>query len=84
MTQTGIVVNGAIVPDGSTPLREGARCLFKLVDEFPPNHPMAPYDRDNEVAIIRASIADPEPGIPLRQAFEELSRKHGLEPLPPE
>jgi hypothetical protein len=54
---------------------------------MPPDHPMAPYDRETELAILRASIEEVKAGvagIPFRQAMEELSRKHNLPPLPPE
>lgn len=54
---------------------------------LPPGHPLAPYDRETELAILRESIEKMkagEAGIPLRQAMEELSRKHNLPPLPPE
>jgi hypothetical protein len=55
------------------------------LEGLPPDHPMARYDRERELAILRASIEsvkNGEVGVPLRQAFEELSRKHGLGPLP--
>ena len=64
--------------------------LDKLVlpdPSLPPGHPLAPYDRETELAILRESIERMkagEAGIPLRQAMEELSRKHELPPLPPE
>jgi len=84
---TGTVVNGAVIPDAGTQLPEGARVYLEVLEDLPPDHPMAPYDRETEVAIVLESIAaveQGEPTIPLRQAFEELSRKHGLGPLPPE
>ena len=99
MTITGTVRNGAVVPDAGQQLPEGARVEMRLVDEddfelseaeaasLPPDHPMAPYNREVELAILRESIEavqKGEEGIPLRQAFEELSRKHGLGPMPPE
>jgi hypothetical protein len=97
MTITGTVRNGAIVPDVASPWPEGAKVTvsdddFKDAPGFdartlPADHPMAPYDRDAEVALILESIAGidrGEPTIPLRQAFEELSRKHGLGPMPAE
>lgn len=99
MTITGTVVNGAVVPDAGTDLPEGARMLMTLVEEceedwpdftdetFPPDHPMAPYNREVEIAILRESLESVQNGevcIPLRQAFEELSKKHGLGPMPPE
>ena len=66
-----------------------AQVEMRLVDEddfelseaeaasLPPDHPMAPYNREVELAILRESIAEAEaghPGTPLREAFEELRR----------
>ena len=97
MTITGTVRNGAIVPDVASPWPEGARVTVSDDDlpgepdmdirTLPSDHPMAPYDRDAEVALVLGSIAAierGEPTIPLRQAFDELSRKHGLSPMPAE
>jgi len=84
---TGTVVNGAVVPDAGLHLPEGSRIRLEVVEDLPPDHPMAPYDRDIEVALVLEAIAGlerGEPTIPLRRAFEELSRKHGLGPLPAE
>jgi|GEM_PF-2257208 len=96
MTITGTVRNGAIVPDEPHSWPEGSRVTVSLetdewpefdVSDLPPDHPMAPYDRDTEVALVLEAIAGlerGEPTIPLRQAFEDLSRKHGLGPMPAE
>ena len=99
MTITGTVRNGTVVPDAGQQLPEGARVEMKLVDgddfewteaeaaSLPPDHPMAPYNREVELAILRESIEsvkNGEPGRPLRDVFEELSKKYGLGPLPPE
>ena len=97
MTITGTVRNGAIVPDVAAPWPEGAKVSVSDDDfedsadfdvrSLPADHPMAPYDRETEVALVLGSIAGierGEPTIPLRQAFEELSRKHGLSPMPAE
>jgi hypothetical protein len=96
---TGTVVDGAVVPDAGVKLPEGARMVMALADEaddwdlsseelesLPPDHPMAPYNREVEIAILKQSIAETQagdPGRPLREVFEELSRKHGLGPMPP-
>lgn len=88
-----------MVPDGGAKLLEGTRMVMVPADEvdfedwpefadenFPPDHPMAPYNREVEIAILRESIAEVEagyPGRPVREVFEELSKKHGLGPLPP-
>ena len=84
---TGTVIDGAVIPDAGTHLPEGARVNLEIVQELPADHPMAPYNRELEIAILKESIESVKNGeacIPLRQAFEELSKKHGLGPMPPE
>jgi len=84
---TGTVVNGAVILDTGTRLPEGARVNLELIEELPADHPMAPYDRETELAILRESLESVESGevgFPLREAFEILSRKHDLNPLSPE
>lgn len=96
MELEGTVVNGAVVPDPGPRLPEGARVRLEVIadtpdddwpdltgENLPADHPMAPYDRATELALLRASIADETAGVPLRRAIEELSRKHDLDPLPP-
>jgi len=71
MAITGTVVNGAIVPDEGGRLREGAKYYLEPVEgDLPPDHPMAPYDREREIAIIRASILDEEPGVPIGRSLK--------------
>ena len=87
MVREGRVVNGAIILDDGSRLPEGVRVRLEVVAEFPDDHPLAPYDREKERAAVRESIEAMkagEPGIPFRQAMEELSRRHDLPPLPPE
>lgn len=85
---TGTVVNGAVIPDAGMHLPEGSRVFLELIDDtLPADHPMAPYDREAEVAIVLESIESVkqgEVGIPIREAFERLSREHGLGPMPRE
>ena len=55
--------------------------------KLPPDHPMAPYNREVEVAIIMESVRSVENGevcIPFREAMAKLSAKYGLGPLPSE
>ncbi|HEY3789983.1 MAG TPA: hypothetical protein VGL71_14080 [Urbifossiella sp.] len=100
MTIIGAVGNGAVIPDAGTHLPEGARMNLTFANEdelddrpnltgetFPSDHPMTPYNREVEIAILKESIESVRNGeicIPFRQAFEELSQKYGLGPLPPE
>ena len=100
MVIEGTVVAGRVVPDNGEHLPEGARVRLELLDELddegpslypdytvPDDHPHAPYNREREVAILRESIEAMkagEKGRPLREVMEEISRKHGLDALPPE
>ena len=96
MTITGTVVNGAVVPDAGTDLPEGARMLMTLVEEceedwpdlpdenLPPDHPMAPYNREVEIAILKESIAEMKagyPGRPLEEVMAEIAAKYNLPPV---
>ena len=98
MALEGTVIDGAVIPDSGLRLPEGARVRFELVEELdeddidlidaslPDDHPDAPYDRVKELAILRESIAEMKAGggRPWREVMEELSLKHGLDPLPSE
>ena len=98
MELEGTVIDGVVVPDSGLQLPEGARVRFELVEEsdeddlelpdpsLPPDHPDAPYNREVELAILRESIAEIKAGggRPWREVLEELSLKHGLDPLPSE
>jgi hypothetical protein len=96
MTITGTVKNGEIVPDEPHSWPEGSRVILSLdtgeanewpefdVSGLPPDHPMAPYNREVEIALLRESIAEAEagyPGRPLEEVMAELSAKHGLSPM---
>ena len=94
MELEGTVIDGAVIPDSGLRLPEGARVRFELVEDdietpgenLPDDHPDAPYDRVKELAILRESIAEMKAGggRPWREVMEELSLKHGLDPLPSE
>ncbi|MDB5307225.1 MAG: hypothetical protein JWO38_1427 [Gemmataceae bacterium] len=64
MVRHGTVMNGVIVPDGSATLPEGARVRFEVEEVFEYPHPLAPYDREKEVALLRERIAEQETGLP--------------------
>lgn len=96
MTITGTVKNGAIIPDEAPPWPEGARISMSLAEDepddrddfdpssLPPDHPMAPYDREVELALLRESIAETEagyPGRPLEEVMAEIALKYNLPPL---
>ena len=76
MIRHGTVKNGVIVPDTSARLPDGARVRFEVeeVVEYP--HPLAPYNREKEVALLRDRIAEQEagiPGIPLEEAMAQIT-----------
>jgi hypothetical protein len=77
MVQRGTVVNGVIVPDGSPP-PDGTRVLFEKEEAFEYPHPLAPHDRDKEIALLRASIAQMdagEEGSSVEDVFGEIYRQ---------
>ncbi|MBA4190869.1 MAG: hypothetical protein C0467_23015 [Planctomycetaceae bacterium] len=77
MVQHGTVVNGVIVPDGPPP-PEGTRVMFEAQGSFEYPHPLAPYDWEKELALLRESIAAMdagEKGKPAEQVFAELDQE---------
>ena len=58
----GTVVNGSIVLDGGAQLPEGARIRLEVIDPDDLAPPPEPYDRENELAILRESLADVRAG----------------------
>jgi hypothetical protein len=55
MTLEGTVVNGVVVFDGAAKVPEGARVrvAFPESEPFEYPHPMAPYDREKEIALLK-------------------------------
>jgi hypothetical protein len=83
MTLEGTVVNGVVVPDGGSALPEGARVRIELEEQFEYPHPLAPYDREKELALLRERIAEMQsgvPGIPLDEAFARIRAELKLPP----
>lgn len=81
MTLEGTVVNGVIVPDGGTTLPEGSRVRIELDEPFTYPHPLAPYDREKELALLRARVAEMKsgvPGIPVDEFFDQLRAELNL------
>lgn len=60
MTLSGTIQNGQVLLDSPVNLPDGTRVTL-LRDEVYP-HPLAPYDRDKEVALLRESIARMDSG----------------------
>lgn len=81
MTLEGTVVNGVVVPDGGARLPEGARVRIEVEERYEYPHPLAPYDRAKEIALLRERIAEVKsgaPGIPLDEAFARLRAELNL------
>ena len=81
MVPRGTVVNGVIVPDGPPP-PEGTRVMFDHDEVYEYPHPMAAYDEEKELALLRESFAELDAGKQGRPAdevfaeiFQELNRK---------
>jgi hypothetical protein len=84
MSLLGTVVNGVIVPDGGTKLPEGTRVRIEREEVFEYPHPLAPYDRDKELALLRERIAEMKagtPGISLREAMAQIAAELNLPPV---
>jgi hypothetical protein len=86
MALEGTVVNGAVVLDDGSRLPEGARVRLELIEEdelpgvpdasLPDDHPLAPYNREKEIAILRERIEAMkagEAGIPLEEAMARIA-----------
>jgi predicted DNA-binding antitoxin AbrB/MazE fold protein len=84
MSVLGTVVNGVIVPDKGVTLSEGARVRIEPEVTFEYPHPLAPYDREKELALLRESIAEMKagvPGIPLKEAMAQIRAELNLPPV---
>jgi hypothetical protein len=77
MTFDGKVINGAIVLDSGAVLPEGARVRIELTDPDDLIPPTSPYNREQELAILREALADTRAGrtVPARDALKEIARR---------
>jgi hypothetical protein len=80
----GTVVNGVIVLEGGVTLPEGARVRVEVEDPDDLAPPPEPYDRAQELALLREAIEDVKAGrtTDARQVLADIARKYGL-PLEP-
>ena len=73
MPITGTVRNGRVEFDEPVTWPDGSKVTLQLdedeVFEYP--HPMAPYDREKEIEVLKESIEDMKAGR-VRNAFEVL------------
>jgi hypothetical protein len=89
MTLEGTVVNGVVVFDGAAKVPEGARVRVAFPESEPVEypHPMAPYDREKEIALLQASHDEMLAGVPgqtLAEFEAELRRDYHLPSMPVE
>jgi hypothetical protein len=86
MTFSGTVVNGVIVLEGGAQLPEGARVRVELDDPDDLAPPAEPYDRDNELALLREALEDVRAGrgMEAREFLKKLAQEHHLTLVPGE
>ncbi len=76
MTLRGTIQNGQVLLDHPVELPDGTRVTL-LRDEVYP-HPLAPYDREKEIALLRESVARMdagELGQDADEVFDELEKE---------
>lgn len=80
MTLSGTVVNGVIVLEGNAQLPEGARVWIELDEDDDIGPPPEPYDREEELAILREAIAEAKAGqgMPFDEFMAQLAKKYNL------
>ena len=86
MALEGTVVNGRVELDDRTNLPDGTRVSIEPIATFEYPHPMASYDREKEIALLRESIEDAKAGrgesVEARAFLKQLAIERGL-PLEP-
>ena len=90
MTIAGTVINGVIILDGNSQLPEGQRVIVDLdgdaaTYDYP--HPMALYDREKELSLLRQAYVEAKAGktsISLAQFEAEFAKEFHLSPIPQE
>ena len=90
MTLDGTVVNGVVVLEAGARVPEGTRVHVDIAfdfEQFEYPHPMAPYDREKEIALLQAShdeVKAGKRGMPLAEFEAEFAREFNLPLLPRE
>jgi hypothetical protein len=86
----GTVVNGVVVLDHGATVPEGTRVHVAIepeIEEFEYPHPMAPYDREKEIALLQKSHDEMKAGVrgqTLDEFMAELRRDYALPSMPVE
>ena len=78
MKLIGTIINGQVQLDAPAELPDGTRVSLSPQEDFNYPHPMAPYDRDKEVALLRQSLAAMDAGQQGRSVddvFDEIERE---------
>ena len=80
MKLIGTIVNGQVHLDAPAELPDGTRVSLSPQADFDYPHPMAPYDREKEAALLRESIEDMQAGrgTEAKGFLEQLARERGL------
>lgn len=98
MVLEGRVMNGVVVLDNGSQLPEGTRVLLQVIEDeadeamilpdpsLPPDHPLAPYNREVVIDLLRQSIEEMKAGggRPFEEVMAEIAAKHKFPPLQPE
>ena len=86
MKLLGTIVNGRVELDTPAGLPDGTRIVTLEFDEYEDDevyeypHPMAPYDRDKELALLRERIAEIDAGVPgmtVEEVFAAVDAEMG-------
>ena len=82
MTLEGTIVNGVVVLEAGARVPEGTRVHVDIAfdfEQFEYPHPMAPYDREKEIALLQAShdeVKAGKRGMPLAEFEAEFARDY--------
>ena len=82
MPITGTVQNGRVEFDEPVTWPDGSKVTLQLDEDelFEYPHPMAPYDREKELELLKESIEDMKAGrvMPVEEAMRRISIELGL------
>jgi len=81
MTLEGTVMNGVVVLDDDARLPEGARVHVEVRERLEYPHPMAPYDREKELALLKSRHEESVGGgksFTLEEVQAEFAREFNL------
>ncbi len=81
MVIAGTIRNGQVQLDHPADLPDGARVTLLHEEEYEYPHPMAPYDRDKEIALLQESIQQMMDGRarPFDEVMTHLAAKYDVD-----